>query len=380
MSTTPQTPSPFDAARIEREQAEAAKLREERAKLRAQRREIELRLAKPWYRTEGLLKAVVGGLLALPVMWFFFDQIIRPVYTVENKKLWVDVEEARLEIRLKERALGEAQARLAQARRELEAAWAEAQRADQEISRRETALKGQQAKLVAEYERLLAEEKSASAELAEEVARLRTGLTATRGAFGEPLAIHSHRLQGDGVTFVASPLEGRPMEAKAIVFHTTASSSLASTVTWLRRAESGASVHLLIGRDGAIVQMVPLNRTAAHAGKATLAGGETFNRNSISISLANAGRLEKEGGTYRAWFGKEIDPAEVTEVPGSPTTYWHKPTPTQLNTAEAVTALLVEAYPISRIVGHDEISGGLEDDPGPAVPVEGFRERFLAAP
>jgi len=375
MSESSETPTLLEAARIEREQAEGAKLREEREKLRAERREIELRLGKPWYRKEAFFKAVVGGLLALPVMWFFFDQIIRPVYTVENKKLWVEVEEARLEVDAKEKDLQKA-------RVELEAAWAEARKAEEEITRREDHLKSQQARLVADYDRLLAEEKSAAADLADEIARLKANLTVTRGMPGGLLTIQDQRLQGQRVSFVPSPLEGRPMEAKALVLHTTVSDSLASTVSWLQKQESFSSEHVLIGRDGAIVQMVPFDRTGAHAGSARLPNGDSYNRSSIGISLVNAGQLQRTEKTYRAWFGREIDPAEVLEVSdstGSFPTYWHKPTPVQLRTLEAIIALLVDTYPIDTLVGHDAISRGRKTDPGPVIPVKELGERFLGS-
>jgi AmpD protein len=95
------------------------------------------------------------------------------------------------------------------------------------------------------------------------------------------------------------------------------------------------SSHLLIRRDGEIVQYVPFNKQAWHAGISNYAGRECCNEFSIGIELE----------------GTDFD--EFTE--------------SQYMALIAVTQALLEAYPEmskDRIVGHSDIAPGRKTDPG----------------
>jgi AmpD protein len=98
-----------------------------------------------------------------------------------------------------------------------------------------------------------------------------------------------------------------------------------------------ASTHLLIRRDGELVQYVSLNQRAWHAGKSNFQGRERCNDFSIGIELEGADEIPYEPIQY-----------EVL--------------------AETVSALC-DAYPTlsaDRIVGHSDIAPGRKTDPGPA--------------
>ena len=98
-----------------------------------------------------------------------------------------------------------------------------------------------------------------------------------------------------------------------------------------------ASAHLLIRRDGEVVQFVSFNDRAWHAGKSSWQGRERCNDYSIGI--------ECEG---------------TDEVPY---------TDAQYATLRTVLALLLEAYPQiakERIVGHSDVAPGRKTDPGPS--------------
>lgn len=95
------------------------------------------------------------------------------------------------------------------------------------------------------------------------------------------------------------------------------------------------SSHLLIRRDGAVVQYVPLHRRAWHAGVSSYRGREKCNDFSIGIELEGTDDAAYEPAQYRAL-------------------------------SETVVALC-EAYPTlsrERIAGHSDIAPGRKTDPG----------------
>lgn len=101
--------------------------------------------------------------------------------------------------------------------------------------------------------------------------------------------------------------------------------------------EGRVSAHLLIRRDGEVVQFVPFHQRAWHAGVSQYRGREACNDFSIGIEL--------EG---------------TDELPYTPAQY--------AATAGAIRALL-HAYPkLSReqVVGHSDIAPGRKTDPGDA--------------
>jgi len=105
------------------------------------------------------------------------------------------------------------------------------------------------------------------------------------------------------------------------------------------------SSHLLIRRDGELVQYVPLNKRAWHAGVSSFCGRERCNDYSIGIELEGTDELPYEEVQYRRL-------AEVVE-------------------------LLMNNYPEitrERIVGHCDIAPGRKTDPGPAFSWEHLAE------
>lgn len=96
------------------------------------------------------------------------------------------------------------------------------------------------------------------------------------------------------------------------------------------------SAHLLIRRDGRLIQYVPFHRRAWHAGKSCFAGVENCNDFSIGIELEGTDECDYEEAQYR--------------------------------TLAAVTRALQQAYPAivrERIAGHSDIASGRKTDPGP---------------
>ena len=107
------------------------------------------------------------------------------------------------------------------------------------------------------------------------------------------------------------------------------------------------SSHLLIRRDGELVQYVPLHKRAWHAGLSSYDGREKCNDFSIGIELEGADDVPYEDAQYQV--------------------------------LAKVTRLLVKAFPAmnqQRITGHSDIAPGRKTDPGPAFDWQRFY-RFL---
>jgi AmpD protein len=97
------------------------------------------------------------------------------------------------------------------------------------------------------------------------------------------------------------------------------------------------SAHLLIRRDGEIVQYVPFHQRAWHAGQSCYVGREGCNDFSIGV---------------------ELEGADTTPY-----------TDSQYNQLSEVIQSLLRAYPslsAQRIVGHSDIAPGRKTDPGSA--------------
>ena len=109
-------------------------------------------------------------------------------------------------------------------------------------------------------------------------------------------------------------------------------------------AELRVSAHLLVRRDGDLVQYAPFHRRAWHAGASNFAGRERCNDFSIGIEL--------EGADYIPYDDRQY--AQLA----------------------AVINALWATYPTlapDRLVGHADIAPGRKTDPGPAFDWERLR-------
>lgn len=93
------------------------------------------------------------------------------------------------------------------------------------------------------------------------------------------------------------------------------------------------SSHFFIRRTGEVIQFVPCDKRAWHAGQSSWQGRDNCNDYSIGIELEGL-----EGDTF--------DPAQYTAL-------------TRLCHA------LQQHYPIAHIVGHEHVAPGRKQDPGP---------------
>lgn len=187
------------------------------------------------------------------------------------------------------------------------------------------------------------------------------------------MKINNYLLEADYVKIHKTPNLGGYLDPKYVVFHFTAGRSCQSSVEWLCNPKAKASAHLVVGRDGNIVQLAPFNVTTWHAGKSNWNGLTGMNHYSIGIELDNVGKLTKVGNKYRSWFQSEIPEDEVVHAKHKHEAnigYWQAYTDIQIQRAHELAALLVETYNIKDILGHEDIAPKRKNDPGPAFPFE----------
>lgn len=197
------------------------------------------------------------------------------------------------------------------------------------------------------------------------------------------LRIVNHFIIGNNSSYVLSPNHGGKFEEgnlEAIVIHYTATSYPQTFIEALSESATKTSTHIAIDRDGAIVQLVPFNYLAWHAGKSAYDGKIGYNKYSIGIHLVNAGQLVKSGNNYTSWNSEMYSDSEVIEAihkNEAKPSYWHKYTEKQISVALIICKLLVKTYDIKLVLGSDDISPDRKKDPGPAFPLESFKNRIF---
>jgi N-acetylmuramoyl-L-alanine amidase len=194
------------------------------------------------------------------------------------------------------------------------------------------------------------------------------------------LRIRNHRLEGDGVSHRETPNCGGAMTPRFLVYHYTAGRSAESSADSLCRPDARASAHLVLGRDGRIIQLAPFNIVTWHAGVSHWAGVTGLNRHSIGIEMDNAGLLKRVGDGFVAWFGKAYPADEVMLAEhrhGGAVQPWHTYTERQIERAIELAELLCSSYGLGEVLGHEDIARGRKVDPGPAFPLSAVAARVI---
>jgi N-acetylmuramoyl-L-alanine amidase len=194
------------------------------------------------------------------------------------------------------------------------------------------------------------------------------------------MQIHNHRLtQG---WRQASPNQGGPLKAPTlIVLHFTASGGAGpeGDADYFLSPNARVSAHAVVGRDGQILQTVPFDRTAWHAGRSVWRGVPNCNDFSLGIEIDNWGRLLRSAdGQVRSWSGDPVDPARAVELTHKHERHaalWEIYPERQLAALTTLVAALLKEYPsLQEIVGHDDVAPGRKADPGPAFPMDRLRD------
>lgn len=158
-----------------------------------------------------------------------------------------------------------------------------------------------------------------------------------------------------------------------LVIHFTAGATGRSSIDfWKTSAAKGANAHIVIERDGTIIQCRPFNRTCGHAGASRWKGFANLNQSTIGIELANAG---DDFGAL-SWARKQpgFDSSRLRHKNGGDFTEWENYRVPQLAACEAVSKALVARYRLDDVIGHEDIAPTRKNDPGPAFPMQSLRE------
>lgn len=190
--------------------------------------------------------------------------------------------------------------------------------------------------------------------------------------------------RAEGVPFNKARWTGRVIVPTLVVLHDTASRlAKGNAAAYLADNAAKVSVHFVIERDGTIIQQVPVNRRANHAGVSTYHGRKNCNDFSIGIEIVNPGYLTSSSPTTaRAWFGQEFNKADegilFAETKEHGAHYWMPYTAEQIAAVlELLTGLFAYIPTLQDIQGHWYVSPGRKVDVNPLFPLDNVRAHVM---
>lgn len=185
---------------------------------------------------------------------------------------------------------------------------------------------------------------------------------------------------GSAVRQFASPNQSAGNSRKYLIVHYTAGQTLDGAVSWFMNPAARASAHFVVASDGSIVQMVPLDRRAWHAGESRWDGLKSLNAHSIGIEIVNAGKLHRTSRGWVTWAERVVPEDEVTVATHkheSVATGWHEYTAEQIDAVLELGVALHAAFGFKDVLGHDDIAPDRKKDPGPLFPLDALRGRLF---
>ncbi len=203
------------------------------------------------------------------------------------------------------------------------------------------------------------------------------------------MEIKDHKLVGKNITYSPTRKTSGKYAAGSpdtIIIHYTGGNNAEVAARWLNKSNVRASAHMVVGREGQVIQMADLDTITWHAGSSRYKFPDknrtTFNRYSIGIEIANDGYLRKVGDKYYNAFKGKVDEKFVFKgkhrnYPRTKAQYWHTYTDVQVEKVYEICKLIIKEYPtIKYILGHEEIAPVRKTDPGPAFPLDDLREKM----
>lgn len=197
--------------------------------------------------------------------------------------------------------------------------------------------------------------------------------------------INDHRLAG--VEFQKARWTGPEITPEIVILHDTASSiKKGSAAAYLRDNDAKVSVHFVIEVDGTVVQQVPTNRKANHAGRSSFHGRDWCNDFSIGIELVNPGKMVSVSpGVGRTWFGGIVsrDDVLLTDVVEAETAehgfgaWMTYPGPQIASLLRLLEVLFRDIPTLRDITTHWYVSPGRKVDTNPLFPLERVRAKVL---
>jgi N-acetylmuramoyl-L-alanine amidase len=189
---------------------------------------------------------------------------------------------------------------------------------------------------------------------------------------------------------------GELIDPDYVIIHYTATDSARSAVDLFMNTTTNVNriaAHIVLDSDGTIIQLIPFNRKANHAGPSTWDNVDFLNSHAIGIELVNFGYVEKlTNGSFRRLAGKDkkgnpvfttFASTESTRIikadhkhkfwSGRENKNWFIYPEAQLKALFKLCKVLFENYQMVTAIGHDDISPGRKLDPGPAFPWDNFK-------
>jgi len=200
--------------------------------------------------------------------------------------------------------------------------------------------------------------------------------------------VHQYIPDADMGGLFSTP-ENKPI---GIVIHHTATYNTADTISIFKK--NAVDVHFIVGHRGEMIQMVPCNRKAAHAGESSWKGKSSLNNYYIGIEVVNIGQLTKDGSNYLDYYNrkkkKEGKPysywrGEVRERKSNGEMYWEPFTPAQEQAITEICLWAIDSFgiDIDNIIGHYECSPGRKVDPaggfshGPVFAYRNYLDKLI---
>lgn len=191
---------------------------------------------------------------------------------------------------------------------------------------------------------------------------------------------HLYSESGD-ITIIKVPSPNYTKNVKmvpdSILVHWTGGTAYGPAVNWFKSKKSKVSAHIIIDRDGRIIQMVSFDRRAWHAGRSSWRGRKSCNGFSVGIELVNPGPVEKiDENTVKLRRGKihkrekSMDALEDFLHKGSNGKMYLRYTNAQMSSLRHVMIALHRRYKIEHVMGHQDVAPGRKIDPGPELSYE----------
>ena len=180
---------------------------------------------------------------------------------------------------------------------------------------------------------------------------------------------------------------------KGIVWHWTTgrcitekhAPALAASIQAYNQGDRPASWHVLIAKDGRLLQSVPFERGSWHVGRPGTIDGRLYaniNRATVGVELENSGKLMKLDGTYYCWpFWVDPDAPDTLKKPDSNYSinparavakggdFYDEFPAAQVASAQLLLKALIIKFKWARGVcsyGHMDFDAPRKIDPGPA--------------
>jgi N-acetylmuramoyl-L-alanine amidase len=188
----------------------------------------------------------------------------------------------------------------------------------------------------------------------------------------------------EGADFLEAKAVGGFISPEIVVLHDTASRlEPRRAANYLANNSRKVSAHFVIELDGSLVQLVPVDRRANHAGRSNYLGRSGCNHFSIGIEIVNPGRMTRfNQAEAQAWYGERFDIEEygIQEVETDEHGFglWMPYREAQINTLITLLETLFDQITnLKDIVTHWYVSPGRKVDTNPLFPLEHVRSRIF---